>query len=405
MLYRLIKSSPMQIFFALLFVCFYGENLSLETVHFFYSLSIGLKDILLWGLPLVIGVFIATTLQSFEKKAIMFVCFLMIFEALSNASSVLVAYGIAYSCESIIQLPTPFLAPLLTLKPFLDLAAYKPSFWSVDKAVIMGVVLGVGGGIYGKKSVLNTALFWMKDKIVSWFLGTFIKLIPLYVFGFLLYMKAAGLFTHITTHYGSALMVLGGALAGYLLLIISIAANFKIKRFRFLFSTLFPTGVIAFTSMSSAATMPVTIKAAEKNLKNPLLAGVIIPATTNIQQVGDCLANAMLCLILLKTLGTGFPSFSQWLLFTTIFVGARFTTVGTMGGAIFIMIPIYEKYLGFTPEMSSLMIALNVILDPFITAVNVVANGALCVLIEKIWGKISKTKSFPSPLKKADKQA
>ena len=49
------------------------------------------------------------------------------------------------------------------------------------------------------------------------------------------------------------------------------------------------------------------------------------------------------------------------------------------------MLPIYESYLGFTPEMIAIILAVNVILDPLVTCTNVVANGALCRVFERVW--------------------
>ena len=52
------------------------------------------------------------------------------------------------------------------------------------------------------------------------------------------------------------------------------------------------------------------------------------------------------------------------------------------------MIPVYEAYLGFNPEMIAMILAFNIILDPLITCSNVVANGALCRVFEKNWIKL-----------------
>jgi Na+/H+-dicarboxylate symporter len=64
------------------------------------------------------------------------------------------------------------------------------------------------------------------------------------------------------------------------------------------------------------------------------------------------------------------------------------------------MLPIYEKYLNFTPEMIAIILALNVVLDPLITSCNVMANGALCRVFEKVWARVQ-TLFVPSHVKKA----
>ncbi|MBX9977238.1 MAG: dicarboxylate/amino acid:cation symporter [Alphaproteobacteria bacterium] len=69
---------------------------------------------------------------------------------------------------------------------------------------------------------------------------------------------------------------------------------------------------------------------------------------------------------------------------------ARFTTAAVIGGAIFTMLPIYQNYLGFNAEMTALILTFNMLLDPIVTASNVMANSALCVLFEQVWGSISR---------------
>ncbi|MGV2432005.1 MAG UNVERIFIED_CONTAM: hypothetical protein LVQ98_00985 [Rickettsiaceae bacterium] len=56
-----------------------------------------------------------------------------------------------------------------------------------------------------------------------------------------------------------------------------------------------------------------------------------------------------------------------------------------IGGAIFIMIPIYQHYLSFSDEMLAIILAFNVILDPIVTSSNVIANGGLAKVFENIW--------------------
>ena len=131
--------------------------------------------------------------------------------------------------------------------------------------------------------------------------------------------------------------------------------------------------------------MPWTIGGAAKNLQDPELAKAVIPATTNIQQIGDCIANTFLCFIIYRNFFGHNPDLMTWVSFSLVFILARFATAAILGGTIFVMLPIYESYLGFNAEMIALILAFNVILDPIITSSNVLANGALCRVFEKVW--------------------
>ncbi|MFI4937740.1 MAG: cation:dicarboxylate symporter family transporter, partial [Candidatus Berkiellales bacterium] len=136
-------------------------------------------------------------------------------------------------------------------------------------------------------------------------------------------------------------------------------------------------------------------------LHNPNLAKAIIPATTNIQQVGDCVANAFLCFLIFRHFYSYNPDLGTWVTFSIFFVLARFATAAVLGGAIFIMLPIYETYLNFTGEMIAIILALNVVLDPLITSTNVIANGALSRVFERVWMFVQlKISGIPETAKK-----
>lgn len=384
--FSFLRQTPVLLVFIALMVFLWGEMVPLTIIQWCYTISIFFKDSLLWVLPLAIASFIATTILGFRQKAVFFIGVLLVFEGVSNTLSVMYAYGVGNLSQSIMPFFPEQTTDMLsaTLTPLWSISAWRPAFWAADKAVFLGVFLGLWA-TYGQSQTLSLFLIKMRDISRFMFAKVFMPLIPIYVLGFLLQMHYSGLLNQVMKSYSGVFILLVIAISLYILGIFIVAAGFQKARLWKMIRHIWPTGVIAFSAMSSAATMPFTIAAAEKNLHDPTLAGLIIPATTNIQQVGDCIANALLCLVLLKTFGKPFPEFGAWIVFTSVFVLARFTTVGILGGAIFIMVPIYEQYLGFTPEMVSLIIALNVVLDPIITAANVMANGGLCVVFEKIW--------------------
>lgn len=387
--FSFLRQTPVLLLFIAIMVFLWGQMLPLTIIQGCYTISIFFKDSLLWVLPLAIASFIATTILGFREKAVLFIGVLLIFEGASNTLSVIYAYGVGNLSQSIIPFFPEQTAHITatTLMPSWSISAWRPAFWAADKAVFFGVFLGLWAA-YGQSEMLSLFLIKIRDVSRFMFAKIFMPLIPIYVLGFLLQMNYSGLLHQVMKSYSGVFILLICAISLYILGIFIIAAGFEKNRLGLIIRHIWPTGVIAFSAMSSAATMPFTIAAAEKNLQDPKLAGLIIPATTNIQQVGDCIANALLCLVLLKTFGKPLPEFGAWIVFTSVFVLARFTTVGILGGAIFIMVPIYEQYLGFTPEMVSLIIALNVVLDPLITAANVMANGGLCVVFEKVWRRL-----------------
>jgi hypothetical protein len=368
----------------------------------FYTISLFIKDLLVWMLPLTVGLFIAHVICSFEERAPFFVLALILFEGLSNLSSVWYAYGAGHIAVD--YLP-PISLPVSSedFNALWRLPFSKPVWWSADKGTLLGLFLGFLG-IFTKNTVLRQVIDRGKEK-AQWVLTkVFSRLIPLFVLGFVARMYKTEMLHHVFRHYAALLFWLLGFLAIYITFLFLIGSDGTLKGFLRSIKNLLPAGGIAFSSGCSLSTMPWTIQGAAKNLKNPDFAKAVIPATTNIQQIGDCIINTFLCFLIYKHFFGITPDLDTWVTFSFVFVLARFATAAVLGGAIFIMLPIYENYLSFTPEMIAIILAFNVVLDPIVTSSNVIANGALCRIFEKFWMALPVSAKPSRDEKPADEQ-
>lgn len=388
MFLSLLKQRSMQIILLLTLYAFFAASMPSVVHQSFFSVSIFIKDLLLWMMPLTVCFFVSHTVSSFKRKAPFFIFLLVVFEALSNFSSVWYSYLVAWFSVDFIGV---FLNAPEQAQSSLDalwrLPFARPSWWSADKGVFLGVVLGIFAAFFHDARL---HLFLKQGrKSVEWCLTkVFAPLIPLFVLGFVARMAQSDLLDHVITHYLNVVLWLVVFLSVYVFFLFLLASNFSLPKALFFIKKLLPAGGMALTSSCSLSTMPWTIKGVAQILNNKDLAPAIIPATTNIQQIGDCIANTFLCFLLYTFFFHQMPHFGEWLIFTVVFVFARFATAAVLGGAIFIMLPIYESYLHFTPEMLAIIIAFNVILDPLITATNVVANGALAKVFENVMAKV-----------------
>jgi Na+/H+-dicarboxylate symporter len=76
--------------------------------------------------------------------------------------------------------------------------------------------------------------------------------------------------------------------------------------------------------------------------------------------------------------------------FTLFFMIAKFYIPGVPSGTIIVMLPILEKYLGFTAEMSAFILAIYILFDPIATAGNVLGNSALVIMLTKTMKRLMK---------------
>jgi len=389
-MYKILKASfriqnrSVQIFLTCALYLIFAPYLPQEAHRAFYTISLFIKDLLVWLLPLSVGFFIAYAVASFEKKAPLFLLVLFFFELISNGCSVWYAYfwgmGVTHTIEPIqTQLFFDHFTPLWRW------GILKPSWWTADKGTFAGIILGLITIIAPHRFLSFISIGKrIGETILTKF---FSRLIPLFVLGFLARMHQTKLLSQMVNQYSSLLLWLVLALIIYIVFLFILGYGPSTPSLRNRIQNLLPAAGVSFSSGCSLSTMPWTIEGAAKNLKNKDLAQAIIPATTNIQQIGDCITNSFLCVALCYQFQGAVPDLQTWILFSSLFVLARFATAAVIGGAIFVMIPIYESTLHFTPEMVSIILALNVILDPLVTCSNVVANGALCRIFEKIWEK------------------
>ena len=342
-------------------------------------------------MPFIVCFYIAFTVQSFKKQAPLFLVSLLLFEGFSNFICLWYAYGLG----TVSYTHIPFFKETITLDaldPLFSFPFTKPLWYSVDKASFLGVVMGLMTLIPSFKKI-QQAIKTTK-KIADFILmRIFSKLIPLFVVGFVANLYVSGSLKQLALSLSSLLPWLIGGLFVYIFLLYFIAAGGLKKAIVFI-KNILPAGFLALTSGCSLSTMPWTIQGARKNLNDPDLANALIPATTNIQQIGDCIINAFLSYMIYVQFMGHPPSIDLWIPFCFVFTLARFTTAAVMGGAIFIMLPIYEKYLSFSPSMIALILAFNVLLDPIVTSHNVMANGALCSVFEKIWQRFTHLLNF-----------
>ncbi|MGD9592430.1 MAG: cation:dicarboxylase symporter family transporter, partial [Candidatus Berkiella sp.] len=214
--------------------------------------------------------------------------------------------------------------------------------------------------------------------------------IPLFVIGFIVKLEHDGVVVTLVKDYALIFSMIAIAQFSYILLIYFISST-NISALQSI-KNMLPAAITGFSTMSSAAAMPLTIIGTQKNASNPDLARSVIPATVNVHLIGDCFAIPILAYAILKSFEIPEPMLLSYLVFSFYFVLAKFSVAAVPGGGIIVMLPILESYLGFNPQMLSLITALYILFDPVITCANVLGNGAFALVIDKIKDGVFKSK-------------
>lgn len=387
LLKKILKYNYIQTFILITIYLIFASRLDIYYHRLFYTIALFIKDIIVWTTPFTVCVFLAYTVSSFKKNAVKFIVLLLMFEFISNFLSIWYSYGCSASISSFFSQKIVMLNETSSLQSLFRISIKKPIWLTCDKGVIVGVLIGL---LKTPKYIIVKAKGYVEfflTKIIS-------KLIPLFVLGFVCNMYCSDIFSGVVSKYGYIVMYLTSVIVLYIFLIYFVSQNFNLKKTFIALKNMLPAGITAFTTGCSLSTMPLTIEGTSKNLKNPDLAKGIIPATTNIQQMGDCIMMCFLSCFIYKQFYGITPSLLQWVSFSLVFTFARYAVTAVIGGAIFVILPILEYYLGFNGDMIAIILALNMALDPLVTSSNVMANGGLCIIFEKVLDKFIGLKKY-----------
>jgi Na+/H+-dicarboxylate symporter len=379
---------PIQLVLIVLICLFFGKHINDDVKSFLYATSLSIKEVLIFFLPYIIFAYILSCIISFQdgKGSFVFVLLLLILVCLSNFLSTLVAYVASnVTIEKINALKKIKHMTTGSLKPMWSFSL--PKLVSNDFALFSGLILGC---IFSFKQVnsVNRITSYLRFAADYFLNKLFIPLVPIFILGFILKLEEDGIFSKILRSYGPIFLLIFSVQLIYLIFLYAVGSKTKFKVWKTYIRNMIPAAVTAFSTMSSAATIPVNIKATEQNTKDPALTKAVIPATVSIHLVGDSIGIPIMAMAILATFNMPFPDMTTYLIFAVYFVLAKFAVAAVPGGGIIVMLPVMQQYLGFTPEMLSLITAIYIMLDPIVTMVNVLGNGAFAIIFTKIFKKV-----------------
>lgn len=376
-------SLPFQLFLVLVAVALFGHFLPEIAINFFYSISLVFKECLGFLLPFIVFAFITSGILSFKKNAPVVLGILLGCVLLSNSIVAFLSYFVgrlllpilAVKIDPATMITTESMIPLFSIK----LPILFGSFYAMLAAVICGISLS-----FYTIPHAESAIKFLKNLIEMIVNTLFIPILPLYVFGFLLEINHQGVFMQLFQTYGRTFALIIVLQMLMLFLIYFVAAQFNFKRtFRYIHVAT-PSYLTAFGTMSSTATIPVTVQCTEQNTGNHALSAMATPILANIHLLGDAISTPILALVTLFIFQGSLPDPAIYSIFVCYFCINMLAVAGIPGGGIIVMIPILKMVLGFDDMMISIITTLYFLQDGLGTAGNVMGDGALMIIMNRI---------------------
>lgn len=150
-----------------------------------------------------------------------------------------------------------------------------------------------------------------------------------------------------------------------------------------------PAQLLAFSTSSSGATLPVTMERCEKNLgASEEVSSFVLPLGSTINMDGTALYQAIAAVFIAQATGIALTFGDQ----LTIIFTAVLASVGTVGvpGAGIIMLLIVLESIGVPSAGIALILGVDRILDMLRTVINVTGDAAVCMIIAESENQMGK---------------
>lgn len=256
-----------------------------------------------------------------------------------------------------------------------------PPLMSIMTALVAAFVFGLG--IAAREAVALKQVFDQgRDVIESLLVSVIIPFLPLYIAGVFAELAAAGTVFATLKTFG-VILALSVSLHWVWLLVLYSLVGLRIKRSPLpLIRQMLPAYFTALGTMSSAATIPVTLKSAQANGVDPKIAGFTIPlcATTHLSGSTITIVACAVAVMVLQE-GLALPGLIGMLPFILTLGVVMLAAPGVPGGAVMSAVGLLGSMLGFGETAVALMIALYMAQDSFGTACNVTGDGAIALWI------------------------
>lgn len=359
-----------------------GFYVPLTGVELLFTVKELIGQIISFTIPLIILFFIASGIAGLPKgsghllgKTVGFAY-----------SSTVIAGTLAFLLVSAV---IPFLSGGITFEA--EVATEIGSFIDIEIPPLMGVMTALSTAfIFGigmsqlELDTLKKVSDQGRDVIDALLSKVIIPALPFYIAGVFAEMTVAG--TVVDTLQTFGVVLIAALVMHWLWLsVLYIATGILLKRNPLeLVKNMLPAYFTALGTMSSAATIPVSLQSSKANNVKEDVANFTVPLCATIHLSGSTIT-IVTCAMAVMFLSPGMevPSLMGMLPFIFMLGVVMIAAPGAPGGAVMSALGLLTSMLGFNEGAVALMIALYLAQDSFGTACNVTGDGIIALWVDR----------------------
>ncbi|KPZ63325.1 Serine/threonine transporter SstT [Pseudoalteromonas sp. P1-16-1b] len=365
-----------------------GLYIPLTGVELLYTVKELIGQLISFTIPLIILFFIASGIAGLPKgsghllgKTVGFaygstiiagtLAFLLVTAVIPFLSG-----GISFEAEAVTEVGS-----------FIDLEI--PPLMGVMTALVTAFVFGIGMSQLGLDT-LKTVSDQGRNIIDGLLSKVIIPALPFYIAGVFAEMTVAG--TVVDTLQAFGVVLVAALVMHWLWLsVLYITSGLLLKRNPIeLIKNMLPAYFTALGTMSSAATIPVSLQSSKANNVKEDVANFTVPLCATIHLSGSTIT-IVTCAMAVMFLSPSMevPSLMAMLPFIMMLGVVMIAAPGAPGGAVMSALGLLTSMLGFNEGAVALMIALYLAQDSFGTACNVTGDGIIALWVDRFSEKAS----------------
>ncbi len=382
MVKRLLSSTLFRIIIAVIVGIGVGMVANTSVMNLVITVKYILGQLIIFMVPLIVLSFVSSSIARMGSIASKILTFSLGIAYASSFCAALMAMFIGYGV--IPRLVVESAAQGARQLPEMIFELNIPPVMGVMTALILAIMVGLATVWVGARSVarlldeLQRMLLVLIDRVL-------IPILPIFIATNFCALSYEGSLTLQLPIFINIMGVVIAAHFVWLVILYGVAALSTLQNPIEVVRYYAPPYFTAIGTMSSAATLPVALRAAKRSpILKPKVVDFAIPIFSNIHLCGSIITEVFFVMTISKLLYGTLPDPSTMLLFISLLGIFAVGAPGVPGGTVIASLGIVVSILHFDEVGTALLLTIFALQDSFGTACNVVGDGALTMIVNRI---------------------
>ncbi len=364
---------------------FIGMNCNEKSIQVFMSLKHILGQIIFYSVPLIIVGFITPAITGLKQNANKLLSTALIIAYFSSIGAAFMSMIMGYVLIPGLNIATDVQGakelPEILFK--LDI----PPMFSVMTALVTSILFGLAI-IWTQSETLEKIFVELNNIMMVIVTKVIVPILPFFITATFATLAYEGAIIYQLPVFIKAIVIVLVMHYVWLAVLYSIAGGISKSNPLEVLKHYGPAYLTAVGTMSSAATLPISLECARKSkVLDREITDFAIPIGATIHLCGSVLTEVFFVMTVSKIMTGSLPSVGTMVLFIILLGVFAVGAPGVPGGTVMASLGLIISVLGFDQSATALMLTIFALQDSFGTACNVTGDGAIALMLTGLYKK------------------